>query len=481
MLSARNIQNRKILFTDFRWIAEPDFVVEHARTQVTKGNVLLTIVGTIGRTAVVPNDAPAFALQRSVAVLKGSAAIEPRYLAYALESPAVQRYLEDNAKGTAQKGIYLRALASVEIPLAPLAEQKRIADRLDGLLASADACRDRLDRVPAILKGFRQAVLEAATSGSLTENWITSKKEPRRSVTLGEVATGFSYGSAAKSSPTGSVPVLRMGNIQNGTLDWTDLVFTSDQAEIEKYALRNGDVLFNRTNSPELVGKTAVYRGERAAVYAGYLIRVRCSKELLPDYLNYCLGSPSGRDYCWRVKSDGVSQSNINAKKLAAFPLELPGLEEQAEIVRRVDALFDLANTLEARLVTARAQANLLTPTLLQRAFCGELVPQDPHDEPAARLLERIASARQTQVSGRKNVSSSRRTDLKPVPKPSLSEIIERIPKSDFTFDELRQVATTDYESLKEELFTLLADESSGVEQFFDADVKSMKLRRIRK
>jgi type I restriction enzyme S subunit len=183
-----------------------------------------------------------------------------------------------------------------------------------------------------------------------------------------------------------------MGNIQDGRLDWSSLVFTQDKVEAEKYRLTSGDVLFNRTNSPELVGKSAVFKGERDAIYAGYLIRVKCFKLLLPDYLNYCLGSPAGRNYCWQVKSDGVSQSNINAQKLAAFEFLLPPVAEQTEIVRRVESLFTFADRLEARLTLARTAAERLTPALLAKAFRGELVPQDPDDEPAAELLKRLAA-----------------------------------------------------------------------------------------
>lgn len=193
-----------------------------------------------------------------------------------------------------------------------------------------------------------------------------------------------------------------MGNIQNGVLDWSDLVFSSDLQEIKKYLLSAGDVLFNRTNSPELVGKTAVFKGERDAIYAGYLIRVRCGERLLPDYLNYNLNSPAGRDYCWQVKSDGVSQSNINAKKLAAFTFLLPSIKEQTEIVRRVEKLFAFADKLEARYTTARKQVEHLTPALLAKAFRGELVEQDPNDEPASVLLERIRAERAGHVVPKK-------------------------------------------------------------------------------
>lgn len=299
---------------------------------------------------------------------------------------------------------HFQHLRSSRIPLAPLNEQKRIADKLDALLKRVDACRERLDRMPLILKRFRQAVLATATSGALTEDWreASGLEFNWDEVKLGDVADGFSYGSAAKSAKAGKVPVLRMGNIQNGVLDWSDLVFSSDLQEIKKFLLSAGDVLFNRTNSPELVGKTAVFKGERDAIYAGYLIRVRCGERLLPDYLNYNLNSPAGRDYCWQVKSDGVSQSNINAKKLAAFTFLLPSIKEQTEIVRRVEKLFAFADKLEARYTTARKQVEHLTPALLAKAFRGELVEQDPNDEPASVLLERIRAERAGHVVPKK-------------------------------------------------------------------------------
>ncbi|UNE61988.1 restriction endonuclease subunit S [Xanthomonas oryzae] len=299
-------------------------------------------------------------------------------------------------KSTAIPGLNRQDAYDLEIPLPPLAEQKRIAQKLDALLAQVDTLKARIDAIPALLKRFRESVLTAATNGNLTEDWRTQMGscENWTKVELADVAREFSYGSAAKSTKQGLVPVLRMGNIQNRLLDWKDLVFTSDLDEIKKYGLKDGDVLFNRTNSPELVGKTAVFKGNRDAIYAGYLIKVKCSARLLPDYLNYCLGSPLGRAYCWKVKSDGVSQSNINAKKLAAFTFDLPSVEEQTEIVRRVEQLFAYADQLEAKVAAAQKRINALTQSLLAKAFRGELVPQDPTDEPASVLLERIRTQR---------------------------------------------------------------------------------------
>ncbi len=135
--------------------------------------------------------------------------------------------------------------------------------------------------------------------------------------------------------------VLRMGNLQNGEIDWNDLAYSDDERDIKKYLLSKGDVLFNRTNSAELVGKTSIYRGEYPAIYAGYLIKLDYDCGILNgEYLNYVLNSPNAKEYCNRVKTDGVNQSNINARKIGAYVIPLPPLDEQKEIVRLLDDLL---------------------------------------------------------------------------------------------------------------------------------------------
>jgi type I restriction enzyme, S subunit len=259
-----------------------------------------------------------------------------KYLLYALKA----RGLEDAISGSAQPQITRQGLATVKVLLPPLAEQQQIADKLDELLEQVDIIKTRLDLIPKILKRFRQSVLAAAVSGKITEGWRNSELISWKQQLLENLVKKPNYGTSAKSQKEGKVPVLRMGNLQNGKLDWNDLVYSSDEEEIHKYRLYSGDVLFNRTNSPELVGKTSIYRGEREAIFAGYLIRVQCSKDLKPEFLNIHLNSPLAREFCQSVKSDGVSQSNINAQKLLEYPIHCPPISEQTEIVNRVEQLF---------------------------------------------------------------------------------------------------------------------------------------------
>ena len=201
--------------------------------------------------------------------------------------------------------------------------------------------------------------------------------------------------SAAKSSTQGEVPVVRMGNIQNGRIDWDDLVYTSDKAEIARYSLRPGDVLFNRTNSPELVGKTAIYRGERPALFAGYLVRVNQIGQVASGpYVAHFLNSPRAREHGKSVKTDGVNQSNINGTKLQEYPFPSCSPAEQAEVTRILDARLEAAEALDKQIDTSFARADALRQSILKKAFSGELVSQDPDDEPAQALLARIRASR---------------------------------------------------------------------------------------
>jgi type I restriction enzyme S subunit len=246
------------------------------------------------------------------------------------------------------------------------------------------------------------------------------------------------------------------------------------------YRLVTGDVLFNRTNSPELVGKTAVFHGEREAIYAGYLIRVRCSSRVLPDYLGYCLNSPAGRDYCWQVKTDAVSQSNINATKLAAFTFDLPPLDEQKEIIRRVETLFAFANGIDAHLTEARAQVERLTPAVLAKAFRGELVPRDPSDESASALLERLRARQAIEAVQPKREKQPRTRAMKPVSKDSVRDVILSLQKDNFGFLELREAVGGDYDALTEAVFHLLAEKKPVLKQVFNTRTKIMQFQKLK-
>jgi type I restriction enzyme, S subunit len=207
---------------------------------------------------------------------------------------------------------------------------------------------------------------EIAELPTLPDEW--------RWVKIGNLTFGIEYGTSTKSEKLGQVPVLRMGNIQNGRFDWNDLVYTNNKAEIEKYLLKKDDVLFNRTNSPELVGKTAIYKGERTAIFAGYLIRINRRPELVDaDYLNYFLNCPIAKIHGNSVKTDGVNQSNINGEKLGNYPFPFSPPPEQRAIVSKIEQLFSELDNGIANLKLAQEQLKVYRQAVLKKAFEGEL------------------------------------------------------------------------------------------------------------
>lgn len=362
--------------------------------------------------------------------------------------------LEKLEASTAIPGLNRNHAYDEIVLLPPLPEQHRIVAKIEELFSELDKGVENLKTAQTQLKVYRQALLKHAFEGKLTAQWRADNPDkletadallkriqqeraqryrqqladwdaggkqgskpkvpkpmstltyeeravlpelPKEWLTarLGLMTCSVEYGTAAKSAKTGACPVLRMGNIQNGKFDWTDLVFTDDQAEISKYMLMNGDVLFNRTNSPELVGKSAYFNIERPAVFAGYLIRVNQITTIADGrYVSYFLNSHIAKQHGNRVKTDGVNQSNINGDKLVNYPFPFCSLKEQKMIIDLLDARISEVDQLDQTLTTSLQQAEALRQSILKKAFSGQLVPQDPHDEPASALLARIKAER---------------------------------------------------------------------------------------
>lgn len=201
-------------------------------------------------------------------------------------------------------------------------------------------------------KGYKQTEV-----GVIPEDWDIKN--------LGELISSVEYGSSSKSDNTGIIPVLRMGNLQSGKIDWNNLVYTSNVNEIEKYALKKNDVLFNRTNTVDLVGKTSIYKGEYPAIFAGYLIRINRIESLLDaDYLNYILNSYHSKKYSLLILSVAVSQANINGQKLKTYPIPTPPkIEEQIAISHVLSDLDSLI--LSLKMLIEKKQA-IKTATMQQ-------------------------------------------------------------------------------------------------------------------
>lgn len=241
-----------------------------------------------------------------------------KYVYWMLQSESFQAPLMGISR-TAQAGFNKEDLSTFAMPLPPLSEQQRIVDRIESLFAKLDEAKQKAQDSLDSFETRKAAILHKAFTGELTAQWRKEHgvgMESWENVSVSEICHSLKYGTAKKSSSEGTVVVIRMGNLQDGEISWDDLAYSNDEEDIEKYKLVPGDVLFNRTNSPALVGKTSIYRGEYPAIYAGYLIKLDYDRSrIIGDYLNYSLNTVSAKEYCNSVKTDGVNQSNINAKK----------------------------------------------------------------------------------------------------------------------------------------------------------------------
>jgi type I restriction enzyme, S subunit len=265
--------------------------------------------------------------------------------------------------GNDRRGLNMRLIGGIEVPIAPLAEQKRIVVILDKALQAINTATVNCERNIENARGLFRSYLGSVLSN---RQWRISP--------LGDVCERVEYGSSAKSKKVGGMPVLRMGNIQNGKITWDNLVYSDDKSEIQKYLLAHNDVLFNRTNSPELVGKTAIYKSEMPAIFAGYLIRVVVRADTLDaDYLNYFLNSETAFEYGKTVVTSSVHQANINGAKLKTYPIPVPPLLDQKCIVGTLDALEAETARLQKNHYAKIQALTALKDSLLHQGFSGNI------------------------------------------------------------------------------------------------------------
>ena len=397
MVSSTNINDDCIVELEkVRYLEKNIFDKENERTNAATGDIFFTSVGSLGRSCVYEGGLN-ICFQRSVSVIH--TLIFNYYLKYCLDSAYIQQKIVREATGTAQKGFYLNQLALLLIPIPPIEEQHRIVSKYLETVQMQKEYYKTNETLDVLNSGFpatlKKSILQYAVQGKLVpqdpadepasvllkrihtekEQLVKEgkiKRDKHESVifrrdnsyyekvdvierciddelpfeipdswewtTIGTTCINIQYGSSRKSESTGTMAVLRMGNIQNGRIDTQKLVYTSDKEEIAHYPLEYNDLLFNRTNSKELVGKTAIYKSEVPAIYAGYLIRI--TPLIDSDYLNYVMQTQFYWVYCQNVRSDAIGQSNINAEKLKNFIYPLPPLHEQKRIAKKLNSIF---------------------------------------------------------------------------------------------------------------------------------------------
>ena len=391
-INAGHLNDGEITSTEMNYITLSAFQALRSG-QVREDDILFCLRGSLGKVGLVKGIEKG-AIASSLVIVRPIAQAHPRFLLYFLRSPLANKEIDKHNNGSAQPNLASKSLAKFVVPVAPIEEQKRIAEKLDTVLTRVDAVNTRLARVAPLLKRFRQSVLAAATSGRLTEDWRHQRGKQwsptlKKVSDIGDVVTGNTPSKKIDDAFGGQWLFVKPGDLDLGyrVLDTSEKL--TDLGAGMSRVLPELTVLVTCIGAT--IGKTGLLR--RSGATNQQINAVVCKGTVLPEWLYFWFSSPIGQSAVIE-NSSATTLPILNKSRFSALELEIPSIDEQTEIARRVETLFAFADRLEARLAQAQTAATRLTPALLAKAFRGELVPQDPNDEPAAELLRRLQAER---------------------------------------------------------------------------------------
>jgi len=435
-----------------RFLTEKGFKGSSAKL-LPEGTVLFSSRAPIGYVAIAANEISTNQGFKSFVCRDGLIA---QYIYYWLKF--AKPLAEGLASGTTFPEISGRNAARIPLRIAPTQEQLRIVAKVEELLSRVDAAQSRLTTIPRILKRFRQSVLAAACSGRLTADWREAHKNlepgtaflqklhtkgkskvPRVHLSrhnsfspqndffelpnswavtnFGSVVASIRGGSTGvpENEPT-KFPILRSSSVRPGVVDLEDVKYLpSETGQNEMNYLSEGDLLFTRlSGSLDYVANCAQVRGLEGRKIQ-YPDRLFCAKVIRPMNSTYCelvFAAPFVRAQVVEQAKSSAGHQRVSIVNITDQLIPVPPLAEQQEIVRRVEGLFKTADAIEARYRKAKAHVDNLTHSILARAFRGELVPQDPDDQPASVLLERIRRERAERSTPAKPTKRERRKRL---------------------------------------------------------------------
>lgn len=422
---------------------------------------------TTGKTSFITNEFPfsKAVVNEHVFLIRCLKNIVAPYLFRYLWSEEGQRKILSNFQGAAQGGINRKFVNNTTILLPPHNEQKRIVAKLNKIIPRVDALRERLDRIPQIIKRFRQSVLTAAVTGKLTEEWRVehpdiesakkllerikkerekkyfkeceqAKKEGRKKPKRINLSSQIDTNSIDIELSPKWVPVnlnsicleivdcphstpkwakegkicLRTTNFKPNKLDWSELRYVSKktyESRIARLKPLMADILYSREGG--ILGIACMLNKDIDICLGQRMMLLRPSKHIENIYITYLLNSPVILKHVHSLIG-GSASPHVNVGAIKNYPIPLPPLEEQREIVRQVNKLFSFADKLETHYKKAKEKIDKLPQSVLAKTFRGELVPQYPNDEPASELLKRIIAEKEKR---RAEIKKTKKRNLK--------------------------------------------------------------------
>ena len=395
--------------------------VELGCTYLKRGDILIArMPDPLGRACIFPLEGEEkFVTVVDVCVIRVSeSTVSHKFLAYLINFAAIRQQIEEFESGTTRKRISGKNLARIRLPLPPLNEQRRIVAKIEELFSELDKGIENLKQARAQLAVYRQALLKHAFEGRLTANWrqthaaqlgstetehidglpkIPDEWAWQRLGNISAVSGGLTKNPKRESLPE-RMKYLRVANVHADRLDLDDVrEIGVTQAEAERLVLEKGDLLVVEGNGGiDQIGRVAEWTSSIPKCgHQNHLIRVRLQPSVSPRYALRFLQSPLGRDAIVKEASSTSGLHTLSISKVGNLKIPVTSTCEQEALLELIEPAFDNIGALESDIDTNLQKAEALRQSILKKAFAGELVPQDPNDEPAAALLARLRAERE--------------------------------------------------------------------------------------
>ena len=378
LLRSQNVHFDGLRLDDVAYIAEETHA-EMYGTQLRARDVLLNITGaSIGRCAFVPDGFGEGNVNQHVCIIRPAPKLNYKFLTYCLSAPWGQDQVFSGFTGASRQGLGQRDLGEIQVPLPPPPEQQRIAAYLDASCAAIDAAVAAKVRQLETLDALRKTIIERAVTYGIAAHpklrqvdneWLKAVPAHWDVCRVKRVLARMDYGISVSTLEEGRYPVLKMGHLQDGEIRFSNLDFV-DEVD-DGLILETGDLLYNRTNSPDQVGKAAVFRKSRAdaITFASYLVRLRVNHRANAWFLSYVFNSNGFLGFARRLAIPSVQQSNLNSTRYSRMFIPLPPVGEQASIRAYLDE-----KTGEVNRIVATIQAQITTLTTYRKSLLHECV-----------------------------------------------------------------------------------------------------------
>ena len=387
-LRTKNVQQtvewEDLLFVPAKYVKKPS-------QYVRAGDILISTANSlehVGKVAYVDRVFRQATIGAFISILRTGPGLDPRFMFFHLSSPLARAAVRATASTTTNiSNISLLRCLALECRIPPLSEQRRIVAEIEKQFTRLDEILSQLTAAQRRCEKLSTAIVRKAFARNLPTRPLRELASIKGGLTMHADRLDLAHCSA--------VPYLRVANVQRGSLNLAvvkEIMATPE--EIDELLLQAGDVLFTEGGDRDKLGRGWVWQGEiKTCIHQNHIFRARMHGLVLSKWVSYYANEP-GRDYFQREGKQTTNLASINLTKLGALPVPIAPLDEQEKVVQQIEAQLSGCQHMALELANSQLRAARLRQAILTKAFSGQLVPQDPKDEPASVLLNLIRSER---------------------------------------------------------------------------------------